>query len=360
MGNVIFVVIFVIFCAFLLGAGLISKRWVKESSDFVLAGREISTPINVVGVIAIGFAGTTVTLAPGFTIQYGLLGGLGWGVIYSVCGLLIFGLLYSNFVRRSGAQTLPEFLEMRYDGHTRSVVAITSVIGMCGIMANNVVSSVDNIAAFTGWNRLAITAIIFAVIIVFTFVSGLWATTITDLFQVLIGVIVVPATFFILAGRFGWLDAISANWGAGDFMSQGFVGALPGMKLTYPSVFNFIICFAVALVWGNNYYWMKVANCRSEKVARRSFVAAAIILIVVFMVPPVLHRRLHGRVLSRAAHPQRRYRGSYRHLRLCGQDLRVSVWLPWWLSAPWRHPSLPPPPPPWAPPLWPTAISTSA
>ena len=168
---------------------------------------------------------------------------------------------------------------------TRSVVAITSVIGMCGIMANNVVSSVDNIAAFTGWNRLAITAIIFAVIIVFTFVSGLWATTITDLFQVLIGVIVVPATFFILAGRFGWLDAISANWGAGDFMSQGFVGALPGMKLTYPSVFNFIICFAVALVWGNNYYWMKVANCRSEKVARRSFVAAAIILIVVFMVP---------------------------------------------------------------------------
>ena len=37
-------------------------------------------------------------------------------------------------------------------------------------------------------------------------------------------------------------------------MSQGFVGALPGMKLTYPSVFNFIICFAVALVWGNNYY----------------------------------------------------------------------------------------------------------
>ena len=153
MGNVIFVVIFVIFCAFLLGAGLISKRWVKESSDFVLAGREISTPINVVGVIAIGFAGTTVTLAPGFTIQYGLLGGLGWGVIYSVCGLLIFGLLYSNFVRRSGAQTLPEFLEMRYDGHTRSVVAITSVIGMCGIMANNVVSSVDNIAAFTGWNR---------------------------------------------------------------------------------------------------------------------------------------------------------------------------------------------------------------
>lgn len=283
--NTIFVIIFVLFCGFLMSAGLISKRWVKESSDFVLAGREISTPINIVGVIAIGFAGTTVTLAPGFTIQYGLAGGLAWSMIYSMCGLLLFGLIYSNLVRRSGAQTLPEFLEMRFDGNTRSVVAITSVIGMCGIMANNVVSSVDSIAAFTGWNRLLITAILFAVIIVFTFVSGLWATTITDLFQVLIGVIVVPTTFFLLAGRFGWIDVIFANWGPGDFVTQGFVGTMPGMKLTYPSVFNFIVCFAAALVWGNNYYWMKVANCRSEKVARRSFVIAAILLAAVFMIP---------------------------------------------------------------------------
>ena len=52
--NAIFVIIFVFFCGFLLFAGLISRKWVKESSDFVLAGREISTPINIVGVIAIG------------------------------------------------------------------------------------------------------------------------------------------------------------------------------------------------------------------------------------------------------------------------------------------------------------------
>ena len=288
--NMIFAIIFILFCAFLMSAGMISKSWVKESSDFVLAGREISTPINIVGVIAIGFAGTTVTLAPGFTIQYGMWGGLGWGAIYSMFGLLFFGIVYANFIRRSGAQTLPEFLEMRYDGRTRSIVAITSVFGMCGIMANNVVASVQSIVAFTKWNSLMVTAVIFAVIIVFTFVSGLWATTITDLFQVLIGVIVVPAVFFLLAGKFGWLDAINANWGAGagEFMNIGFVGPMPGMKATYPSIFNFVICFAVALVWGNNYYWMKVANCRSEKVARRSFIWAAILLLVIFMVPLTL------------------------------------------------------------------------
>ncbi len=283
--NTIFIIIFAVFCGFLMFAGLLSRKWVKESSDFVLAGREISTPINIVGVIAIGFAGTTVTLAPAFTVNYGLPGGIAWGSIYAGCGLLLFGLLYANFIRRCGAQTLPEYLEMRYDGTTRSVVAITSVVGMCGIMANNVVSSVDNICAFTGWNRLTVTAIIFAVIIAFTFISGLWATTITDLFQVLIGVVMVPTVFFALADRYGWIDSIKANWPENAFTSQGFAGELPGLKLTYPSIFNFMICFAVALVWGNNYYWMKVANCRNEKVARRSFVAAAVGLFIIFMVP---------------------------------------------------------------------------
>lgn len=283
--NTIFIIIFIIFCSFLIGAGIFSKKWVKESSDFVLAGREISTLINIVGVCAIGFAGTTVTLAPAFTINYGLIGGIGWGSVYAICGLMLFGLLYANFIRRSGAQTLPEYLEMRYDSKTRSVVAITSVIGMCGIMANNVVSSVDNIAAFTGWSRPLITAIIFTVIIIFTFISGLWATTITDLFQISIGIIVVPTVFFLLAGRFGWIDDLSANWGPGTLATDGFVGQLAGIKLTYPSFLNFVICFAAALVWGNNYYWMKIANCRNEKVARKSFVIASFVLLIIFMIP---------------------------------------------------------------------------
>ena len=196
MGNITFIIVFIAFVAFLFIASFVSKNWVSDSSDYILAGREISTSINVFGVIAIGFAGTTITLVPAFTIQYGFLGGIGWGLIYSMCGLLLFGLLYSKFIRRCGAQTLPEFLEIRYDGRTRSIVAVTSVIGMCGIMANNIVSSVQNITAYTGWNSILVTAVIFAVIIAFTFISGMWAISMTDFVQVLLGIVVVP-----MAGR---------------------------------------------------------------------------------------------------------------------------------------------------------------
>lgn len=286
MGNAVFLVLFVIFCAILVGCGVISKRWVRESSDYILAGREISTFINMIGVCAIGFAGTTVALAPGFAIQLGLTASFTWGCIYGICGLLLFAVLFANFIRRCGAQTLPEYLEMRYDGKVRSVVAITSVVGMAGILANNIVSCTNAIAGYTKWNSTVIMAVIFLVIIAFTFISGLWATTLTDFFQVTLGVIIVPTLFILLSQRYGWFDAINEAWPGGNVWAAGLTGAtLPGAVPTYPSVLNFVICFAAALVWGNNYYWMKIANCRSEKVARKSFILAAIILIVVFCIP---------------------------------------------------------------------------
>lgn len=286
MGNTTFVVMFVVFIGILVGCGFYAKRWVSEAADFVLAGREVSTFINMMGVIAIGFAGTTVALAPNFSITFGLKNSFAWGLIYGICGLLLYGVLWGKFVRLNGAQTLPEYLEMRYSAKIRPVIAVTSVIGMCGILANNIVSCVSSIVGYTGWNTTIVTAVVFAVIICFTFISGLWAATITDFFQVCLGVIAVPLMLTLLAQRHGGFEAIAANWIGGDFFNHGIGGAsVPYMALTYPSWLNFVICFAAALVWGNNYYWMKIASCRSEKVARKSFVLAAILLTVIFTVP---------------------------------------------------------------------------
>ncbi len=287
MGNTVFVIMFVVFIGILVGCGLYAKRWVSEAADYVLAGREVSTFINMMGVIAIGFAGTTVALAPGFTVMYGLKTSLAWGLIYGIAGLLLYGVLWGKFVRLNGAQTLPEYLEMRYSAKIRPVIAITSVIGMCGILANNIVSCVSSIVGYTGWNTTVVTLVIFIVIIAFTFISGLWAATITDFFQVCLGVVAVPLMLTLLANKFGGFDAIAANWANNDFVNFGINGAAgaPVLALTYPSWLNFIILFAAALVWGNNYYWMKIASCRSEKVAKKSFVLAAILLTIIFTVP---------------------------------------------------------------------------
>jgi SSS family solute:Na+ symporter len=284
--QVIFTIFFIIFAAIMVGAGIYSKKWVSDTSDYILAGREVSLLINIMGVAAIGFAGTTVSLAPGYAILYGIKGSLFWGVIYAALGLMLYGMIFSKFIRTNGAQTLPEYLEMRYDGKVRNIVSLGTIIGLCGILANNIMSVVGIVSGFVGWPQGVVLAIVFAIILVFTYISGLWAATITDFFQVSIGVIAVPLFLTLAVKRFGGMDFLQSNWGGANVLTEGITsGSMSVLSLKYPSALTFVLLFGAALVWGNNYYWMKIASCRNEKVAKKSFTSAGILLITVFMVP---------------------------------------------------------------------------
>ncbi|MGF6905593.1 sodium:solute symporter family protein [Fusobacterium sp. PH5-44] len=279
----------IIFCALMIGAGIYSKKWVSDASDFIIAGRELSFPINTMGVAAIGFAGTTVSLACGFSVLYGVKGALSWGIIYSIFGLVVYGLVFSNFVRRCGAQTLPEYFEMRYSGKVRNLVAYGTIIGMCGILANNVVSLSAIVSGYVGWPTYFVMGASFLVIMIFATLSGVWASSITDFIQVVIGTIAIPLLLILLMKKFGGIEFVENNWLTGNFMDNGISGGtLPGMSLKYPSVLNFFLCFSSALVWGNNYYWGKIASSRNEKIAKKSFVTAGIALMIIFMIPLAL------------------------------------------------------------------------
>ena len=284
--QIIFGIFFIVFAAIMVGAGVFSKKWVSDTSDYILAGREVSLLINIMGVAAIGFAGTTVSLAPGYSILYGIKGSLIWGIIYSALGLIFYGLVFSKFIRINGAQTLPEYLEMRYDGKVRNVVATGTIIGLCGILANNIMSVVGIVSGFVGWPQGVVLAIIFAIILAFTYISGLWAATITDFFQVSIGIIAVPLFLTMAVKKYGGIEFLQSNWGGANVFTEGITGGSMGiMSLKYPSALTFILLFGAALVWGNNYYWMKIASCRNEKIAKRSFAIAGVLLITVFMIP---------------------------------------------------------------------------
>lgn len=55
--QLVFGVYCIIFAFLMIGAGVYSKKWVSDASDFILAGRELSFPINTMGVAAIVLLG---------------------------------------------------------------------------------------------------------------------------------------------------------------------------------------------------------------------------------------------------------------------------------------------------------------
>lgn len=284
--EAVFTLFFLGFAAVLVYAGWITRKWIADSSDFILAGREVSLLMNIFGVAAIGYAGTSIALAPGFAVTYGFWGSMAWSGIYSLGGLALFGLLFTTFIRRCGAQTLPEWLEMRFSPSVRLVVTVTTVLGLTGIMANNIVSLGGVIAGYVGWPPYLANSLCFLIVLAFSYFSGLWAVTLTDFIQMILGLVAIPTFVLCLIAKYGGLSWLLDNWTGPNIWSAGFKGAkLPIMSLTYPSVFTFIVLFAAFLVWGNNYYWLRAASCRSERVAKWSFFWAGVLLVVVIYIP---------------------------------------------------------------------------
>lgn len=287
--EVTFLIFFAVFAGILTYAGWITRKWIADSSDFILAGREVSMLINIFGVAAIGYAGTSIALAPGFAVTYGFWGSMSWSFIYSIGGVALYGVIFAKFIRSCGAQTLPEWLEMRFSRQVRLIVTIGSIFGLTGIMANNVVSLAAVITGYVGWPLWLSISLCFLVILMFSYFSGLWAVTLTDFIQMIIGLIAIPIFVCVLIGRFGGTEYLAANWPGPDFWTAGFTGqTMPIWSLKYPSVLTFILLFAAFLVWGNTYYWLRIASCRSERAAKDSFVWAGVLLVTVIYVPLAL------------------------------------------------------------------------
>jgi SSS family solute:Na+ symporter len=260
-----------------------ARKWIKGSNDFIIAGREVSLIVNILGIASIGYAGTTLTLSPAFALMGGSIKGFFMlGFCYSFVGIGSYGLFVAPIARRSGAHTLPEWMEIKFDKRVRVIVAITAIIAMIGITANNVVSMAYILAGFTEVSVLLLIIIGFLLFLGFMYVSGMWAVALTDFFQGILCIVAIPLTIITLLMKFGGFEFVSNNWpGGGDWLWTGISGGtFPWFSLRYPSVLVALILYGLALVWGSNHYWIRCSSVRSERVASHSFLWASILLVL--------------------------------------------------------------------------------
>jgi SSS family solute:Na+ symporter len=285
----IFTIFFAVFGFVVVVVGWITRKWIGRSTDYLVAGRQINLLVNILGVAAIGYAGTTLTLAPAFTLMGGLVKSIFMlGVAYSLTGIISYAFLIAPVARRTGAHTLPEWLEVRYNSKVRFVITLITIVAMLGITANNVLSMATIISGFTGWSVQITILITFAIFMFFTVLGGMWAVTLTDFIQGVLCTIAMPLLLVYLFVKYGGLSFVAKNWPSGSFWTTGIAGkTFPWFSISYPSVLVAFFLYGMALVWGSNSYWIRVSSVRSERVAKYSYLWAAVILFLAngFMYP---------------------------------------------------------------------------
>lgn len=290
-GMVLFGVI--IYMLVMVGIGWWSSRKIKDSTDYIVAGRRLPLFFTIGTLFATWFCAGTLM---GATAQAYLFGNQGvifdpWGA--ALC-LILAGIFFVRMMRRGGYLTLVDFFDIRYGkkmGIASSVVLVIAEIGWVGAQ---LVAFGTILQLFTGLPLAYGIIISCAVLIVYTYLGGMWSVTLTDVVQMIVlivGIVIILPYAISSIGGWDYFFSHAGNW-----------GELPTFAIAPTAEEGFLWYFGLP---GWFYYigaWMaiglgsipaqdlmqRILSAKDEKTATVGSYVAGGLYLVVGMIPVIL------------------------------------------------------------------------
>lgn len=261
--------------------GILASRLVKNSVDFILAGRKLPLFLCTSALFAEWFGAETVLGASSEFAQNGLYGVIEEPFGAALC-LLLIGVFFARPFYRMKLLTFCDFYRIKFGKKVEIVSALFMVPSYLGWIAAQFVALgimfkiIAGIALFDG---IMISAII---VLIYTYVGGMWAISITDLLQtviIIIGLLVLATGLIKTAGG---LDAIYNKTPKGFF--QFFPKAEPISIIEYIAAW---ITIGLGSIPQQDLF-QRIMSANSEKNAVRSSYLASLLYISVAFLPLVI------------------------------------------------------------------------
>lgn len=170
------------FLVVMFGIGSIFYKWIGNSDDFYVAGRNL-TPF----VLAAVLAATNINLysfigQAGVAYKYGIP--IIWQTWTGNMAMVLSGLFIIPIYRRLRIRTIPEFLEMRYNRGVRTLVALIWVVRLAFYLGVILYTAITAAQIVTGVHSFTILALVLSlVVVIYTMLGGMWSVTFTDVIQ---------------------------------------------------------------------------------------------------------------------------------------------------------------------------------
>jgi len=241
VSNIDFAVL-ILYLVLMLFIGFYSSKKIKNSDDYVLAGRKLGY-IMTVGTLVATMIGASATMGKaGMASQKGIA--MAWSGIAIAIGYLCFS-LFANKLRLSGNWYIPDVLEKRYGKNIKtfsSVIITLAVIAVYGaqLIAMGIIFNLAGNPLGISYQESIIIAGI--ILVLYTFIGGLFAVAYTDLIQILIILplvgIILPAVVFgdkislsqlsasldpIMFDFWGYSDVCARSYYRPDYLAAGYV-----------------------------------------------------------------------------------------------------------------------------------------
>lgn len=188
-----------------LAIGWWASRRVKTTADFVVAGKRLPMFIVACALFATWFGSETVLGASSEFMENGLLGVIEDPFGAALC-LFLAGLLIARPLYNLNLFTFSDFFRMRYNKATELVSAVFMVPSYFSWIAAQLVALAIILQAVCGLDRTWGVLICTGLVLVYTYIGGMWSVTITDFVQtivIIVGLLALAAEMVLKVGGFG-------------------------------------------------------------------------------------------------------------------------------------------------------------
>ncbi len=275
---------------YLLGSaaiGIWSRRYVKNMSDFVVAGRSLKSHLGIATMIGTELGLVTVM----FAAQKGFTGGFAAFHIALSAGVVCLVVGWSGFIvvplRRMGVMTIPEFYERRF-GRGVSILgglilALSGILNMGMFLKAGSIFVVE-VTGLEGTTIKWVMTALLGLVLFYTILGGMFSIVLTDYVQfVVLSFGLIVTTLFAIQ-ELGWqniVNGVEKLKGAGGFdpiASEAF-----GLDYVVWMIFLGLVSCAI---WQTAV--MRACSARSVEDVKRIYAWSSIGFLVRFLVPNFL------------------------------------------------------------------------
>src|SRR5512136_1368166 len=154
-------------------------RWIGEPDDFYLAGREL-TPFMLAASLTTANIGLFSLIGVSGTAYQGGVSII-WLTWTGNMALVFSGLFVIPVLRRLRIRTIPEFLEMRYNGSVRILVGVLWVFRLAFWIGVVLYAGVTAAQRLTGIQSFTFWVVVFSfIVVVYTTSGGMWSVVLTN------------------------------------------------------------------------------------------------------------------------------------------------------------------------------------
>lgn len=167
-----------------IGSGIYSARKIRSAEGYSLGGRSSGAALvagSIAGTVIGG--GATVGTAQ---LAYSLGLSAWWFTLGSGIGFIVMGLFYARPLRRTGLETIPQYLVLNYGKTAGPVVSIISSIGILFSAVASCLPGIQMIAALFSLNHWTAAVVLMMLVGAYVFFGGMKSAGVSGIMKMVI------------------------------------------------------------------------------------------------------------------------------------------------------------------------------